>query len=250
MTVKALKDRIITLKGWKEHMLAADPSLGSGLRLEVTVTAPTLADAQKAADASHYLNPSFLFTEEAGDQQPLTRTVQHQDGSVLQRRFQYLAKHPLVAKKWEKQQQLRFCTSSQTTLERFPAIRNGFVLKVQCQILHCGVPSNKNKDLCKTKVLKYLAILMVKMESLQVWKKGQSCSPLCQARWTTSGIVASRVPGVAPHPPHPFCNLWRAAIDRHQRQILARITCPSCRWLSLAWSPLAQSSAAPYAPAA
>ncbi|KAJ9477219.1 hypothetical protein PHBOTO_006418, partial [Pseudozyma hubeiensis] len=79
MNVKGIKDRITTLQAWRQRMLAADASLGKGLRLEVTVTAATLQQARVKVEASKWLDPTHVFTEAAGDQQLITHIVKKED---------------------------------------------------------------------------------------------------------------------------------------------------------------------------
>ncbi len=58
-----------------DRMKIEDNDLGTGMRLEVTVQAASLADAHYIAKESRHLDPSFLFSEEAGDLQLLTHTA-------------------------------------------------------------------------------------------------------------------------------------------------------------------------------
>ncbi|KAF6766982.1 hypothetical protein PSEUBRA_001641 [Kalmanozyma brasiliensis GHG001] len=74
MLVGVVKNRITALQSWKQRIQQAAPTLGQGIRLELTVQAATLAQAQEAAEASRYLDAQFLFSEDAGDKQLITHT--------------------------------------------------------------------------------------------------------------------------------------------------------------------------------
>lgn len=72
-------NRITTLQARKDRVGNAVAQQGGGFRLEVTVQAPTLQDAQRLAEASRLLDPTFLFSHQAGDQQLRTHTVKKEE---------------------------------------------------------------------------------------------------------------------------------------------------------------------------
>lgn len=78
MSVTLIKSRIETLKAWKERIKLAPPHLGQGLRLELTIQASNMAEAQAAAEGSRYLDAKYLFSAEAGDEQLLSHTFPQQ----------------------------------------------------------------------------------------------------------------------------------------------------------------------------
>ncbi|KAF6767544.1 hypothetical protein PSEUBRA_005672 [Kalmanozyma brasiliensis GHG001] len=81
MTVGVIKKRIETLHAWKERIREAPSDLGQGIRLELTVQALSVVQAQAAAEASQYLDAQYLFSAAAGDEQLLTHTFSR--GAVI-----------------------------------------------------------------------------------------------------------------------------------------------------------------------
>jgi len=79
MIIKTVQVRIATLKNWKERIAVAGPDVGQGVRLEVTVQAATMQAAREAADASRFLDPQYLFSPAAGDQQLIGHAISKAD---------------------------------------------------------------------------------------------------------------------------------------------------------------------------
>ena len=75
MSIKTVQDRISTLQNWKNRIINTGPEVGNGLRLELTVQAPTMEAARQIAISSRFLDAGYLFSAEAGDLQLLTHTI-------------------------------------------------------------------------------------------------------------------------------------------------------------------------------
>ncbi|PWN46962.1 hypothetical protein IE53DRAFT_322024, partial [Violaceomyces palustris] len=63
------RKRLTTLRVWKERVLPCPQSDMEGIRLEVTVRAPTLRHAIHVAHSSRLLDASYLLSQEAGNWQ-------------------------------------------------------------------------------------------------------------------------------------------------------------------------------------
>ena len=79
MIIKTVQVRIATLKNWKERIAVAGPDVGQGVRLEVTVQAATMQAAREVAEASRFLDPQYLFSPAAGDQQLIGHAISKAD---------------------------------------------------------------------------------------------------------------------------------------------------------------------------